>query len=180
MQNITLIGMPACGKSTLGVTLAEAINAHFIDIDRVIEQTYNKTLHELLDTRTPQEFIDLEGNIICSIHTNKTVIATGGSAVYNDKAMQYLSTTGIIVYIACELSEIASRIGDMTERGVVCPRPCTSLEELYEQRRPLYEKYANITVDLTYHSLEACKACLYDAVLNEINRREWSFPKGVS
>ena len=93
MHNITLIGMPGSGKTTLGKTLAEGLSYHFIDTDDVIIETYGQPLMELIDKHGTEGFITLEGKILQSIHTNRAVISTGGSAVYSDGAMQYLKST---------------------------------------------------------------------------------------
>ena len=99
MHNITLIGMPGSGKTTFGKTLAAGLSYHFIDTDDVIIQTYHKPLMELIDEYGTEGFITLEGKVLQSIYTNQAVISTGGSAVYSDDAMQYLKSTGIVIYL---------------------------------------------------------------------------------
>ena len=111
MHNITLIGMPGSGKTTLGKTLAEGLSYHFIDTDDVIIETYGQPLMELIDKHGTEGFITLEGKILQSIHTNRAVISTGGSAVYSDGAMQYLKSTGIVVYLHHQLDVLAQRVG---------------------------------------------------------------------
>ncbi len=164
MQNIILVGMPGSGKSTLGRTLAKALSYHFIDTDDVIMETYHKNLMQLIEANGTEGFIELEGNVIQSIHTNRAVISTGGSAVYHEKAMQYLKSTGMVVYLHHAISDIASRVGNMVTRGVICRSGCLTLRDIYAERRPLYEKYADLTVDLSGCSVRQCNERLINAV----------------
>ncbi len=164
MENISLIGMPGSGKSTLGNTLADALGYYFIDTDTVIMDTYEKPLMQLIEDRGVSGFIELEGNVIRSIYTNRAVISTGGSAVYHGGAMQYLKETGIVVYLHHEISDLTQRVGNMVTRGVVCHGGCTTLQELYDERCPLYEKYADLTVDMTRCSVQKCHQRLLDSV----------------
>lgn len=156
MQNIILIGMPGSGKSTLGQTLAEKLSYHFIDTDEVIMETYQKSLMDLIEENGTEGFIQLEGTILQSIHTNQAIISTGGSAIYHEAAMQYLKSTGTIIYLYHALSDLTQRVGNLVTRGVVCHNGCTTLEELYAERCPLYEKYADVVVDLTQCALKEC------------------------
>ncbi len=167
MRNVTLIGMPGCGKSTIGGAVAKTLRCHYVDTDRVMIETYHKTLMELIEIYKPEGFLALEEKTIQSIHTNDAIISTGGSAVYGDDAMAYLKSTGIVIYLFCAVSELEKRVGDLVTRGVVCREPCTTLQELYAQRRPLYEKYADMTIDCTSASFEKCCRLLQDAVEKE-------------
>lgn len=169
MQNIILIGMPGSGKSTLGRTLAEKLSYHFIDTDDVIMETYQKTLMQLIQENGTEGFIQLEGTVLQSIHTNHAIISTGGSAIYHEDAMQYLKQSGAVVYLHHPLSELTQRVGNLITRGVVCHSGCTSLEELYAERCPLYEKYADITVDLARCSLKECNVKLLHVVQNYLH-----------
>lgn len=164
MHNITLIGMPGSGKTTLGKTLAEGLGYHFIDTDNVIMETYHKVLMELIDEHGAEGFIALEGKVLQSIHTNRAVISTGGSAVYSSDAMGYLKSTGIVVYLHHQLDTLAQRVGNLVTRGVVCHSGCSTLEELYQERCPLYEKYADLTVDFTGCTVEQCHQKLLESV----------------
>ena len=164
MHNITLIGMPGSGKTTLGKALAEGLSYHFIDTDDVIIETYGQPLMELIDKHGTEGFITLEGKILQSIHTNRAVISTGGSAVYSDGAMQYLKSTGIVVYLHHQLDVLAQRVGNLVTRGVVCHSGCNTLEDLYEERCPLYEKYADLMVDFTGCTVEQCHEKLLKTV----------------
>ena len=161
---ITISGPSGSGKTTFGKTLAAGLSYHFIDTDDVIIQTYHKPLMELIDEYGTEGFITLEGKVLQSIYTNQAVISTGGSAVYSDDAMQYLKSTGIVIYLHHQLDVLAQRVGNLVTRGVVCHSGCTTLEDLYEERCPLYEKYADLTVDFTGCSVEQCSEKLLKTV----------------
>lgn len=172
MQNFILIGMPGSGKSTLGKTLADTLSYHFIDTDEVIMETYQKSLMELIQEHHNSGFIQLEGQVLQSIHTNHAIISTGGSAIYHEGAMQYLKQNGTVVYLYHGITDLIQRVGDMVERGVVCHGGCSTLQELYAERCPYYEKYADITVDLTKCSLRECNERLFHAVQPYVQETE--------
>ncbi len=144
-MSIILIGMPSCGKSTLGVLLAKKTGMEFIDSDLLIQKKHGKLLHELIAQRGNDAFLALEAEVNCSIQATDAVIATGGSAVYSQQAMAHLATLGKVVYIHISYEEMASRLGDYAHRGVVMPAGYT-LRDLYNERAALYERYADITV----------------------------------
>jgi shikimate kinase len=146
MDNIVLIGMPGCGKSTIGIVLAKVLGYHFIDTDLLIQERENKLLSEIIQERGPDGFNSVENEVISNISANKTVIATGGSAVYGKGAMKYMAAIGTIIYIRLPLAEIRNRLGDLTERGISMKAGQT-LQEIYDERTPLYEKYADIIID---------------------------------
>ena len=144
-MSIILIGMPSCGKSTLGVLLAKKLGLEFIDSDLLIQKKHGKLLHELIAEQGNDAFLALEAEVNCGIETTDAVIATGGSAVYSEAAMTHLGTLGKIVYIHISYEEMEARLGDYAHRGVIMPDGFT-LRDLYEQRRALYERYADVTV----------------------------------
>ena len=146
MQNVILIGMPGAGKSTVGVVLAKKLGYAFLDADLVIQSRQGKRLHEIISERGVEGFWQVEEAVNESIRTDRTVIATGGSAVYGERAMAHYQEIGTIVYLSLPLKEIRQRLGDLDERGVTL-RKGQDLAGLYEERVPLYEKYAHITVD---------------------------------
>ncbi len=145
-DNIILIGMPGAGKSTVGVVLAKKLGYAFVDADLVIQSREGKLLHELIAERGVEGFWKLEEAVGESIETVRTVIATGGSAVYGEKAMAHYRQIGTVVYLSLPLQAIRERLGDLTERGVTL-RDGQDLDGLYAERQPLYEKYADITVN---------------------------------
>lgn len=146
MKNIILIGMPGAGKSTVGVVLAKNMGMSFKDSDLVIQEQEGKKLHELIEEFGSNGFLKIEERVNSSIEIDNTVLATGGSAVYSEKAMQYLNRIGTVCYLKLSYEAIAERLGDLAKRGVVLKEGQT-LKDLYDERIPLYEKYARITID---------------------------------
>lgn len=146
MSNIILIGMPGVGKSTVGVVLAKHMGYQFLDSDLVIQEREGKLLHELISENGAKGFLTIEDRINTSIETDKAVIATGGSAVYGKKAMEHFQDIGRVVYLSLPYEELEERLGDLNERGVVL-QPGQTLRQLFEERRPLYEKYGEIVIN---------------------------------
>lgn len=146
MNNIILIGMPGAGKSTIGVVLAKSLGYKFIDSDLVIQEQEGKLLQEIISENGDDGFRQIENKINSSINTSNAVIATGGSAVYGNEAMTHFKSTGKIVYLKHSYKEIEGRLGDLNKRGVTIKNGQT-LRDLYNERVPLYEKYADITID---------------------------------
>ncbi len=156
-ENIILIGMPGAGKSTIGVLLAKALGMDFIDADIVIQHRSGRLLQEIIDEDGIEAFMAVEEDALLSLDMKNAVIATGGSAVYYDKAMEYLKSTGRSVYIKLPYEEVAGRIKNITTRGIVL-RVGNSLEDAYRERVPLYEKYADITIDCSGKDIESSLA----------------------
>ncbi len=148
-RNVVLIGMPGAGKSSVGVVLAKMLKCDFLDGDLVIQNKHEKTLQELINKHGPSGFLAIENNILKEINVQQTVIATGGSAVYSTGAMQHLRAIGTVVYLEISYEELAERLGNLQERGVVLKDGIgMSLADLYAERLPLYEQWANVTVDV--------------------------------
>lgn len=148
-SNIILIGMPGAGKSTLGVVLAKILNYDFIDADLLIQNQCDKTLQKVIDALGPDGFIEVENEVLSGLQADRTVVATGGSAVYSDEAMKHLSEIGTMVYLKVSYEELENRLGGLHERGVVMKNGVgMSLADLYNERAPLYEKYAQVTIDI--------------------------------
>ncbi|MBQ1750096.1 MAG: shikimate kinase [Lachnospiraceae bacterium] len=145
-NNIILIGMPACGKSTLGVLLAKALNYRFLDSDLVIQEQTGKLLKELIQEHGIEGFNQIENDVNAMINVDHTIVATGGSAVYGADAMKHFKEIGSVVYLKVSYKEVSRRLGDLDERGVV-HRPDQTLRDLYNERTALYEKYADITIE---------------------------------
>ena len=162
-DNLVFIGMPGAGKSTVGVVLAKMMGYHFVDSDLVIQEKTGKLLFELLDLYGLEGFRKLENDINASLEEKHAIIATGGSAVYGTEAMEHLSGIGIVVYLKLSCEEIADRLGDLHERGVAI-QPGQTLESLYEERIPLYEKYADVTVECDGKSLRKVAQEVYEQV----------------
>ena len=153
MNNITLIGMPGAGKSSIGVVLAKVLGYQFIDSDLIIQREEKRTLSEIIEQDGAEGFKAVENRVNASIQVENTVIATGGSVVYCGEAMQHLKSEGVVVYLKISLKLLAKRLGDLKGRGVLLKEGQT-LESLYEERVSLYEKYADIIVDEEDKDLE--------------------------
>ena len=152
-KNVVLIGMPGSGKSTVGVVLAKVLGYRFLDSDLEIQQQEGKRLPELIEEFGTEGFLDIEGRVNASIEADHCVIATGGSVVYRENAMQHLKEIGTVVYLKLTCEQLKERLGDLRCRGVVL-HDGQNLEGLYKERIPLYEKYADIVVDETDLSVE--------------------------
>ena len=145
-NNIVLIGMPGCGKSTIGVVLAKVLGYRFLDADLLIQEQEDRRLSQIIEEEGIQGFDRIENQVNASIRAERTVIATGGSVVYGREAMEHLGTIGTILYIKLPYEEIQKRLGDLNERGITIKDGQTLLD-LYRERVPLYEKYAHLTVE---------------------------------
>ncbi len=145
-RNIILIGMPAAGKSTIGVILAKVLGFSFVDSDLLIQEETGMLLKEIIEKREIEGFISIEDSVNSRIDVSGSVIATGGSAVYGKNAMRHFRDIGILVYLKVPYDVLIERLDDIHGRGVVL-RPGQSMEKLFEERTVLYEKYADITID---------------------------------
>lgn len=145
-KNVVLIGMPGAGKSTIGVLLAKSLSRPFLDTDIHIQIEEGQSLQNLIAQRGISAFVTLEEVHVQSLSCEGHVIATGGSVVYGPKAMARLQASGLIVFLDLALGFLEERIEDMEARGVVMA-PGQDLRALYEERRPLYLKYADMRID---------------------------------
>ncbi len=152
-DNIILIGMPGVGKSSVGVVLAKALGYHFVDSDLVIQQTEGRLLSEIIEEKGNDGFIEVENNINSKIDVKRTVLATGGSAVYGTEAMEHFRNIGTVLYMKASFETIDSRLSNLVGRGVAMKKGQT-LKELYEERCVLYERYADITLNVDKMSIE--------------------------
>lgn len=154
MKNVVLIGMPACGKSTIGVLLAKALGFTFIDTDIVIQQETGRLLQDIIDSDGLDAFCIAEERAICSVNSESgCVIATGGSAVYSRTAMLHLKEHGLVYYLSLPTEEVEKRLTNIKSRGIAMRRGDT-IEDVFRRRRALYEEYADITIDCLGKSLE--------------------------
>lgn len=145
-DNIVLIGMPGVGKSTIGVVLAKVLGYQFVDADLIIQERTGKLLREIIEESGTDGFIEVENRINSQIEAEHAIIATGGSVVYGAEAMRHLKENGTVLYLKLPYEELERRLSDIRGRGVVL-REGQTLRDLYEERVPLYEKYADMTVD---------------------------------
>lgn len=157
MNNIVLIGMPASGKSTVGVLLAKALLYDFQDTDLLLQLRCGMSLCQYIERYGTDAFIRFEEESIAALDLDalqkRTVIATGGSVIYGKRAMRRLAQCGTIVYLRAPLAELRQRIGNIRSRGVVLTHGST-LDDLFAERLPLYEHYAQLTVDTAEKSPE--------------------------
>lgn len=167
-NNIILIGMPGAGKSTVGVVLAKKLGYAFVDSDLLIQSREGMLLHEIISEQGVEGFWSVEESVNASIDADRTVIATGGSVVYGSHAMKHLKKIGTVVYLKLSCEEIADRLGDLNERGVTL-KEGQGLLQLYEERIPLYEKYADLVIDCECLSIRkvAERICVLTGKLNQ-------------
>ncbi|MBQ7432571.1 MAG: shikimate kinase [Lachnospiraceae bacterium] len=147
-MNITLIGMPAAGKSVIGVLLAKKLGYDFVDSDLLIQKQEGSLLHEIIHDKGVAKFKEIEEQVNASLDVHNTVIAPGGSVIYGEKAMKHLSEISFVVYLKVPYAELEQRLGDLEHRGVVLEGGMT-LYDLYEERVPYYEKYSMMEIDET-------------------------------
>ncbi|MBV5338997.1 MAG: shikimate kinase [Deltaproteobacteria bacterium] len=145
-SNIVLIGMPGAGKSTVGVLLAKQASLHFVDTDLLIQTGQKRTLQDIVDTDGYEILRQIEENVLLGLTVHNCVIATGGSAVYSDRAMTHLKSDGIAVFLNVDRPVLESRIHDYSTRGLA-KRPDQDLGDLFQERSALYAKYADITIN---------------------------------
>ncbi len=146
MDNLVLIGMPSSGKSTAGVLLAKRIGFGFIDTDLIIQGEQGALLSQIIEREGAEGFLAIEERVNAGIAAMRCVIATGGSVCYLPRAMEHLKKLGTVVYLELSEEEVARRVPDFVRRGVVMRGNIRTLKELYAERVPLYEKYADVTV----------------------------------
>lgn len=152
-NNIILIGMSGSGKSTLGVVLAKRLGYDFVDTDILIQQKYHKLLQEIIDSEGNAEFARKEEKVLSEVDFKRTVISTGGSAIYYEKAMENLKRQGLVVYLAVPYEEIMRRIISPAKRGILIPEGLT-LEDVWREREPLYRHYADLTLPVMREKVE--------------------------
>ena len=147
-RHIILIGMPACGKSTVGVLAAKALGYRFVDSDLIIQERDGRRLHRIIREEGQEGFLQIEEAVNLTLGNDPvpSVIATGGSAVYSPAAMAHLKSVGTVVYLRLSFETVEKRLGNFTHRGVVMPAGYT-LRDLYDERCALYEQYADVIID---------------------------------
>lgn len=168
-SNIILTGMPGAGKSTVGVVLAKRLGFSFVDSDLVIQEKTGKLLFQIIEEQGIDGFLRAENAVNASLCAERAVIATGGSAVYGKEAMAHLKGIGTVVYLKLSLASVEERLGDLKERGVAF-REGQSLRELYDERVPLYEHYADVIIDCEGEMIKDIAAQIEAALKGRENR----------
>lgn len=164
-MNVTLIGMSGVGKSRIGQLLAEKLHYNFIDIDRVMEKSSGRNLQKLIDCLGDNKFIEKEEDAILGIGSvSDTVVSPGGSAIYSERAMKFLKDISTVVFLNASLEEIKRRTPDFSQRGIVGLKE-KGLERLFEERLPLYKKYADVTIDIETYNAEQIVGMLIERLL---------------
>lgn len=145
LQNVTLIGMPGSGKTTVGQYLAQQLKWTFLDTDHFIEYGEGKRLEEIIDAVGFDAFLQIEASYVQRVQGSRHIISTGGSVIYVDAAMQHLRSLGTVVYLDVPLADLEQRLGDLKARGVVIA-PGRTVADLWRERHPLYLKYAHLSI----------------------------------
>jgi shikimate kinase len=167
-SNLSLIGMPGAGKSTVGVILAKLTSRSFVDTDVLIQTSQNRSLQEIIDTDGYTALRKIEEEILLSLSVQNHVIATGGSAVYSDRAMGQVRSGGLIIFLDVDLATLKSRVTDFGTRGVA-RRPNQSFSKLFHERFGLYRKYADITIPCAGLTQEG----VCEKIIEEVRKRRY-------
>lgn len=167
MRNVVLIGMPGAGKSTIGVILAKTLGFQFIDTDLMIQDQEKQLLKDIIQEKGLDTFIEIEERVNLDINTTDSVISPGGSVIYGENAMEHHRKHGVIIYIKLSYETISNRLGNIRKRGVVLKKD-QDLKALFEERHPLYEKYADIVIDGEDKDVEMVMEEIQEAFLDYI------------
>lgn len=163
MENITLIGMPGAGKSTVGIVLAKVLGYDFVDTDLLIQKEENRLLWQIMRDEGIEGFNRIEERVNSTVTAEHSVISPGGSVVYSDRSMKHLRDISTVIYLKVNCQTLARRLGDLKKRGVVL-KPGQTLQDLYKERIPLYEKYAHLTVDVSKTDVAGAVALVQSAL----------------
>ena len=166
-SNITLIGMPGVGKSTIGVILAKIIGYEFVDSDIIIQKQEGKLLREIIADVGSHGFLEIENRVHAEMDLNRSIISPGGSICYCRQGMEHLREISTVVYLKLDYPKLKRRLGNLTARGVVLKNHQT-LYDLYKERTPLYEKYAHVIIDETNLNVEKTIKAIIDALELEV------------
>jgi len=152
-KNLVLIGMPGAGKSTVGALVAKVLNMPFIDTDMLIQHQKNRYLQELIKEYGIDGFIKIEESVVKEINVENHVIATGGSVIYSEPAVSHLKSSGVLFFLNAKMYQLERRLKNSQTRGIAI-KPGQSLASLYDERLPLYKKYADVEIDCSRKHIE--------------------------
>ena len=161
-NSISLIGMAGAGKSSIGKKLAEHLNLDFIDSDLLIEKRYGQSLQDILNQNGNEKFKEIEEGALLSVEFNQIVLATGGSAVFCDTAMEYIKENSTVIYLEVTYEDISARISNFSERGLI-KRPDQTIQEAYKEREVLYQNFADHIVQ-NNGKIESCLNKILDLI----------------
>ena len=153
MRNIVLIGMPGCGKSTVGVILAKTLGMDFVDTDLIIQQREKRLLQDIIDCDGLEKFLDIESEAILSREYSNSVISTGGSAVFRENAMEHLKKNSLVIFLDVSPAALKNRLKNIKTRGIAADKN-EDIDTIYNKRLPLYRKYADYTLNSFGESVE--------------------------
>ena len=163
MQNVVLIGMPACGKSTLGVLLAKVLMMDFVDTDLLLQRKSGRPLQQMVDELGSDGFSQVEEDFVASLSLENTVIATGGSVALEERAMAHLKENSVILFVKLSYESIEQRLKNISTRGIAMKKGQT-LKDLYDLRQPFYHKWADLIVEADGQEIEQTVAQLVDTL----------------
>lgn len=166
-SNLILIGMPGAGKSTVGVILAKRLGFNFVDTDLLIQAQQQNRLQQIIDSQGLEKFRQIEERVIIELCASRTIIATGGSVVYSEAGMAALQQTGQLIYLQEDLDRLLRRVANMGQRGLVMAAG-QSFEQLYRERTPRYEKYAELTIPCSQLTAEEVAALIETEVTRRV------------
>ena len=170
VKNIILVGMPGCGKSTVGVVLAKTLGMRFVDTDLIIQHRNRDVLQRLIERYGLKRFGEMEEEALLSVtETEDMVIATGGSAVFCGRGMDFLKQTGVCVYLDVPCEELKRRLRNIKTRGIAAPKGMT-IEEIFAERSAYYDRYADIRVECSNKSIEEITEIIADSISDEEKR----------
>ncbi len=169
-MTFTLIGMPGAGKTCLGRAISGKLKMRVIDTDKYIEKQTGKKLHEIISESGLDGFKELEEKLLLEIDTDNVILSTGGSAVYYPKAMEHFKSMGKVIYLYVGIDILKARLGDFSKRGIAM-KPGQTIEDLYEERCKLYEKYADITINCNGSAYPKYQAEAIKAIQDAISKK---------
>jgi shikimate kinase len=164
-KNLVLIGMPGAGKSTVGVLLAKALNMPFVDTDLMIQRQENRYLQEIIENDGIEAFIKIEERIVTGLDLTNHVIATGGSVIYSSSAIDRLKAGGILFFLNAKTYQLERRLKNIRTRGIAM-QPGQTVAALYEERLPLYKRYADVEIDCSRKHIETIVKEIKEKYLN--------------
>jgi len=161
-NSISLIGMAGAGKSSIGKKLAKHLKFNLVDSDLLIEKKYGKSLQDILSQNGNKKFKEIEEGALLSVEFNRTVLATGGSAVFCDTAMEYIKGNSMVIYLEVPYEDISARISNFSERGLL-KRSDQTIQEAYKEREGLYQKYADYIVQ-NKGEIDSCLSKIFSLI----------------